>query len=297
MRVPKSLIISLIVIVGIAAFLMKGVFSLRNMLRTKNEKPVIQPLPEEKITLLEGWTVKDIALYLDKKNITQAEKFLATESTFDRTSYVELATIPKEKDLEGFLFPDTYRILKNSTNEEIIQKILANFKTKFGQASRGVVVTDGRYVIPGYETYGTKNGSGLSAYQIVTLASIIEKEASSNGTSEVMQQEKQTIAGIFYNRLVKGMPLESDATINYVTNGNRPSPTEADLATNSPYNTYKNPGLPPGPINNPSYQSLYAALHPLKTEYYYFLHKQPSGEVVYSKTFDEHVQNKFKYLR
>jgi UPF0755 protein len=93
------------------------------------------------------------------------------------------------------------------------------------------------------------------------------------------------------------MALQSDATVNYVTNKNNPTPTLEDLDTESLYNTYKYRGLPPGPIASPSLSSLLAALYPTDSEYFYFLHKQPSGEPVYSKTFEEHTQNKFKYLK
>jgi UPF0755 protein len=93
------------------------------------------------------------------------------------------------------------------------------------------------------------------------------------------------------------MALQSDATVNYATGKNLPSPTLADLEVNSPYNTYKHRGLPPGPISNPSLSSLMAAIYPAETDYLYFLHKQPSGEPVYSKTFEEHVANKLKYLK
>ena len=113
----------------------------------------------------------------------------------------------------------------------------------------------------------------------------------------LLDEERRIVAGIFYNRLNAGMALQSDATINYFTGKNDPSPLLEDLEKNSPYNTYKNRGLPPTPIGNPSLSSITAVLNPTNTDYFYFLHKQPSGEPVYSRTFEEHVANKQKYLK
>ena len=131
----------------------------------------------------------------------------------------------------------------------------------------------------------------------IPLASILEKESGNSTGAVDGSTEREIISGIFYNRLLIGQALESDATINYVTGKDNPAPLTNDLEANSPYNTYKYPGLPPGPISNPSLSSIEAALHPQKSSYYYFLHDQSNGKVYFSKTFDEHLQNKAKYLK
>jgi len=131
----------------------------------------------------------------------------------------------------------------------------------------------------------------MSVFDIVTLASIVEKESGAS------QQDREIIAGIFYNRLNAGMALESDATVNYVTKKKTPAISQADTQLDSPYNTYKYPGLPPGPISNPSLGSLMAALYPQKTDYVYFLTDPKTDRAVFAKTYDEHLANKQKYLK
>jgi UPF0755 protein len=130
---------------------------------------------------------------------------------------------------------------------------------------------------------------GMSLYQIITLASIIEKEAGGS------QDDRKTIAGVFYNRLKIDMPLQSDATISFVT-GRSPI-TSDDTQINSPYNTYKYKGLPPGPICNPSLNSIMAALYPTASNYFYFLTIPQTGQAVFAQTIDEHNKNKAQYLK
>ena len=123
----------------------------------------------------------------------------------------------------------------------------------------------------------------------------MEKESGGKGSPSQnisLDQERKMIASVFYNRLMIGKALESDATVNYATGKSSPGASSEDLQVNSPYNTYKYPGLPPGPICNPSLGSIQAVLAPIKTDYYYFLHHQPSGEVDFSKTFEEHRAKK-----
>jgi UPF0755 protein len=249
--------------------------------------------PQETITLIEGWSVQEFANYLDKKGLIKAADFLALEQNYNVNPYPLLASKPAKADLEGFLFPDTYNIYTPSatagpthaeTGDQIIKKTLDNFALKF---------------TPQMQAQAQK--LNMSIYQIVTLASIIEKETGRNITSATDQQrldnEREIIAGIFYNRLKADMPLQSDATINFITKKNQPAASAQDLNIDSLYNTYKYKGLPPGPICNPSLSSLKAALFPQTTAYFYFLHKQPSGEAVFSQTYEQHLQNKAKYLK
>ena len=268
---------------------------------THKPKPVIKPLEEISIRFIEGWQNSDYASYLDKNQVVTKADFNSSLATLDRSQYRFLGTVPKNSDLEGFLFPDTYRVLKDATSKDIIKKLLDNFGKKLSTTEFGV---QDNYLITGYQNLkSTKTPGGMSLYEVVTLASILEKETGTDLSKKGADQterlipERRTVAGIFLNRLTVGKALESDATINYITGKDKASPDLTDLEKNSPYNTYKYPGLPPGPICNPSLMSIEAVLNPIKTDYFYFLHKQPSGEVVYSKTFEEHVNNKFKYLK
>jgi UPF0755 protein len=244
------------------------------------------------ITIIEGWTLADVGEYLEKQDLASKEDFLTVAAEFDTSSYEIINTKPAKSSLEGFVFPDTYRIPKISksatssqaTSSAVLRRALTNFESKYKQALASQ----------------TKK-TDLSMFEIVTLASIIEKETGRNAVTEKQKEnlrdERFTVAGIFYNRLTIGMALESDATVNYVTGKNTPAASLEDIQRDSPYNTYKYRGLPPGPIASPSLTSIEAALSPKETDYLFFLHKQPSGEVVYSKTHEEHVENKYRYLK
>jgi UPF0755 protein len=210
------------------------------------------------------------------------KEFSDALNNFDESGFPLLAR-PANKTLEGYLFPDTYRFAKAATPDEVITKMLANFSSRL--SSLGISADDAK----------NKKFNGLSLYEIITLASIIEQESGGKGatTGELsLQDERNLVASVFYNRLAIGQALESDATVNYVTGKDSPGVSAEDLQVNSAYNTYKYPGLPPGPISNPSLGSIKAALNPAKSDYYYFLHKQPSGQVDFSKTFEEHKSKK-----
>ncbi|MFA5051671.1 MAG: endolytic transglycosylase MltG [Patescibacteria group bacterium] len=234
--------------------------------------------PEEQITLLEGWTAKDMGQYLEKQGVVSADDFIDTASVHDSrsiisdTTYAFLADRPATATLEGFLFPDTYRVYKTSTANQIIKKMLDNFGNKFTDQMKSDAAA-----------------GNMSIFQIVTLASIIEKEVRSD-------TDRKLVAGIFYDRLNQGVALQSDATVNYATGNSSLQPTFDELGVDSPYNTYMYKGLPPGPICNPSLSAMMAAIYPTKSDYFYFLTK-PDGTVVYSATYDEHLQNKQKYLQ
>jgi len=292
--VKKTLITILAGIILLVSFGIWSFYSYYRNLQKHRLENLNAKAQELSITLIEGWDTSDIAQHLEKENIIKAADFLTAEKKFNDNSFGFLKALPSNSGLEGFLFPDTYRILKSTADlakinpktagETIIKKILSNTQAKLDSLK-----------------INAGNSQGLSLFQIITLASIIEKETGKNAVTasqkQQLQEERQTIAGIFLNRLKAGMPLESDATINYITGKNNPGVSISDLNADSPYNTYKNQGLPKGPICNPSLSSIQAVLSPIKTDYFYFLHKQPSGEVVYSKTFEEHIKNKQKFLK
>lgn len=228
-----------------------------------------------KITIPEGFSLAQIGERVHRMipsiSIESWNSAVAS-ADFDGNSFVVKAQKPKSVDLEGYLFPDTYEFSTDATAADVVLTML--------QAMEGHV-----------NDLGSLGGDakGMTIHEALTLASIIEKEVR---TPSAMNN----VADVFLKRLAVGMPLQSDATINYVIAGNDPSPTLDDLQVDSPYNTYRNPGLPPGPISSPGLNALSAVFHPTHNEYYYFL-TTDAGDIYYAKTFEEHVRNKFQYLK
>ncbi|HYF04628.1 MAG TPA: endolytic transglycosylase MltG [Patescibacteria group bacterium] len=298
-------IIIVVITACLAAGVLGGVFLYRRYEAREAAQLVAAKKQKEDITVTipEGWRTSQITEYLEKKTSLQSKFFVTSLKTHPRPR-IDGAPAMKLSDSaeevlvkwEGMLFPDTYRLTDPISADEAVDKFASNFEKKFFTAEEGAVKT-----LKGYKFQA--HGLELSGYEVLILASIIEKETGRNlstlgdNSRERLQEERKTVAGIFLNRLKIGQALQSDATVNYATGKNVAAASLEDLEKNSPYNTYKYPGLPPTPICNPSLMSLIAAFQPIKTDYLYFLHKQPSGEVVYSKTFDEHVQNKYKYLK
>ncbi|MCX6798059.1 MAG: endolytic transglycosylase MltG [Candidatus Falkowbacteria bacterium] len=137
---------------------------------------------------------------------------------------------------------------------------------------------------------------GRTIYQAVIMASIIEKEAPFN-PNDKDNRDARIISGIFWNRLKINQALQSDATLSYFLDDKKPQHSGQELATDSPYNTYKYPGLPPTPICNPGLLALEAAIYPIETDYNYFLTPTGSRQVIFAKTYEEHLANKAKYLK
>jgi UPF0755 protein len=244
-----------------------------------------------KLTILEGWTAKDIAKALENGQILSANAFLnlttaAAKNDFASliASFAFLADKPKSASLEGYLFPDTYFFLKDSKPLDVAKKILQNFDRKTADVQTQA------------------HSQGKSLYAIVTMASIIEREVGRNvdkltpADFQKLQQERRLVASVFYNRLKIGMALESDATVSYVTGSKSNRATLEETKINSPYNTYKYRGLPPGPISNPSLDSIEAALSPAQSDYLYFV-TAPDGTAYFAKTLQEHNQNRQKYIQ
>lgn len=177
---------------------------------------------------------------------------------------------PETADLTGYLFPDTYKLYGNSTAQAVVEKMVGNFRSK---------VTD--------DMHQSVNASGYTFYQLLTLASIVEKEVKT-------PEERKIVAGIFLQRLADNYPLESDATVNFITGKKDTTPSADDVAVVSAYNTYAHAGLPPTPICNPGIDAIEAVLNPTKTEYYFFL-TTPDGKALYSQTYEQHLQKKAQY--
>jgi UPF0755 protein len=246
--------------------------SYRDIARTIATGPARE---EVDVRLIEGKTLDDerevlAKLGADSAAFTQLAGASMNTSAFDQRlvkQYPFLSGIPGGLSLEGYLFPDTYRVWKDHLVDALVLKQLDELDAK---------------VIQPYSVQ--QKASGMTWHQILTLASIVEAEVRSPA-------DRKIVAGIFLNRLNKGMRLQSDATLNYEIGEGRDRATYEDLALNSPYNTYKSDGLPPGPINNPSLSSIQAVLDPAKTNYYFFL-SDKSGRMYYARTGAEHQANR-----
>ncbi len=227
---------------------------------------------EVQITFPEGFTLNQIKARLLENGIGSAGDFDGEKIDGFQIQYKFLSDISSEKSLEGFLFPDTYRFNKDIKKEEIIKKFLDNFDKKLTPAWRAEIDRQKKTI-----------------YDVIILASIIQQEALSD-------EEMPMISGIFWNRLKKGMLLQSDATVNYSTGKKVRQVSIDDTKIQSPYNTYLYPGLPPTPICNPGEAAIKAAIYFQQSDYLYFLHPLNSP-AVYAKTLEEHNRNKAKYLK
>lgn len=251
-----------------------GTVSIPDVLSTITQEKVSQE--EVQITLLEGWTNEDIAEYLRDNDVMDYDRFLKVAETehsqeiLPDREYDFLIGKPLSVGLQGFLFPDTYRIFIGETEIGLVEKMLDNFDSKFTQQMRDDLAANNR-----------------SIYDAVILASIVEREVQSD-------EDKKIVAGIFWKRIDEGMRLQSDATINYVTNKKTTTPNAIDLQVESAYNTYRNDGLPPTPISNPGLASLEAVVYPIESEYYFFL-TTPDGEAKYSTTYEQHLEFRNQY--
>jgi UPF0755 protein len=220
-----------------------------------------------RFALPEGYSIYQAAELLEQKGYFKREAFL--EKCSDPALLARLAV--QERSVEGYLYPATYNLPKSGNEEDLIGQMVGQFNKAFA----GLKGSDG--------------GAGLSRHEIVTLASIIEKEA-------VSTDEKPLIASVFYNRLRLGMPLQSDPTAVYGVRAFAGKVTRADVERRSSYNTYLINGLPPGPIGNPGADALKAALHPARTNYLYFVARR-DGTHQFSRTLDEHNRAVARYLR
>lgn len=227
-----------------------------------------------RFTIPEGLFVTDIAARLAERGIVDEERFLELASDLSLwQDYWFIQELPPDQQvpLEGYLFPDTYEIFvaEEDREELIIDLMLKQFKKVFTQEMREQA-----------------QAMDFTVHQVVTLASIVEKEA-------VVHHERPIIAGVFLNRLERPMLLQSCATVNYILQDfTIRNLSKEQMAIPSPYNTYVTQGLPPGPIAAPGQASLRAVLWPEETEYYFFVAKDNgSSEHYFGKTYDDHIIN------
>jgi UPF0755 protein len=207
-----------------------------------------------RITFIEGTTIREMAAEV--------------EGAFPAISAHDFMTAAAGQ--EGYLFPDTYFFQPSMNAQMIVAMMRANFNVKLASIKDDV------------------QGSGRSIADIVTMASLVEREARS-------EEARRMVAGVLWNRVDKKMPLQVDAVFGYIFNRATYSPSYADLKVDSPYNTYTHAGLPPGPIANPSLDALLAAANPAKTKYLYYLTGR-DGLMHYATTYAGHQANLRKYL-
>lgn len=185
---------------------------------------------------------------------------------------IRAGDLSKQTQLEGFLFPDTYLFNKNDSLDTIIKKMGDNFARQINDDLKLEI---------------TRRGKTLE--EIITMASILEKEVKT-------YHDKQMVAGIFWKRIANHYPLQSCATLAYILGVDKWRYSISDTKIDSPYNTYKNIGLPPGPICSPGLESIKAAIYPITTDYYFFLSEPDGGQTIFGRTLEEHNLNKVKYL-
>lgn len=217
-----------------------------------------------RFTIPEGFSVREIAARLDKEGIVSGKEFLEKAKTFGPYRYMK-ASRQAFFRAEGFLFPDTYEVEPGTSAEAIMQMMARNFDD---------LLTD--------EMRARAEKMDLTIYELVTLASLVEKEAK-------FEEDRPMIAQVFLKRLEMNMPLQSDTTIQYLLDAPKEDVTYKDTEIESPYNTYQHYGLPPGPIANPGLASIKAVLHPADTDYLYFVADR-AGHNHYSKSYNEHLE-------
>jgi len=231
------------------------------------KKIVAGDVDYRKFTLPEGYSIYQAAELLEQKGYFSREAFL--EKCRDKALLIPLELT--EGSVEGYLYPATYNLSREGGEEQLIKQMVEQFKKIYT---------------------GILEGEGVrrfSRHEVVTLASIIEKEA-------VDSKEKPLISSVFHNRLRIGMPLQSDPTAVYGVRPFSGKVSKADILRPSPYNTYLNKGLPPGPIGNPGRDAIHAAISPAKTDFLYFVARQ-DGTHQFSRTLDEHNRAVMRYLR
>ena len=209
------------------------------------------------------YNINQIGKILEEKGITTQKDFEKAAKDFAPYEYISLDSQAQYR-VEGFLFPDTYQFSRKQSSKEILGIMTKEFNDKLTEEMRE-----------------RANQMGLSIRELVILASLVEKEAQ-------VDEDRPIIAQVFMNRLKEHMPLQSCATIQYILGFPKPELSLQDTKIESPYNTYQNMGLPPGPIANPGVESIKAVLYSTPTDYLYFV-ADKNGKHHFSKTYEEHL--------
>ena len=236
-------------------------------------------VPDVLITFPEGWRIEQVARKLYQEGVIRSEQAFLDEARRLRSGYTALHGLPASPagGMEGYLYPETYRFDTGSLPADIVDRMVAVLASEITAAMVDLALRQ-----------------GLSMYEVMTLASIVEREA-------IVESERELIAGVYLNRLKQGMPLQADPTVQYGkgceegADGElicwKPLIQEEYNSVISDYNTYLHGGLPPGPICNPRIASIWAVLEPADTDYLFFRSKNDgSGEHVFARTYEEHLR-------
>ena len=268
---------------GVDGKLQAGEYRLRRNMSIDELLVVLQraTVKELKVVFIEGWRMEEFAAALRPLQLMDESGFLALARR-GTAPHSWLRSRPDGTSLEGYLFPATYRLTPETTPQELLDMLLRKFGEVLTPAMREEIRRQGRTI-----------------HEVVTLASIVEREA-------VLADERRRIAGVYMNRLRHGIGLYADPTVQYALGYQANTETWwkrpllfQDLKVDSPYNTYRYAGLPPGPICNPGLASLQAAMDPEAHEFYYFVANDVAGDGshVFARTLSEHVQNQQRYQR
>jgi UPF0755 protein len=259
------------------ASLEAGDYELRRNMSMREIAEALQKASFEEVvvTIPEGWRAEEVAEKLTAEGIMDGSEFLATVRQGVGVNHPLLADRPPGASYEGYLFPDTYRLPLNATPEDLISRMLDNMASKLPE-----------------DAVARAAAQGFSFFEILTVASIVEREA-------VVPAERSTIASVYLNRLNQGMYLQADPTVQYAMGyqtdtgqwWKTPVTLEEYSQVNSPYNTYLNGGLPPGPIANPGAASMLSTLQPSQTAYLFFMGCGGEGAHVFAEDFDSHQAN------
>lgn len=228
------------------------------------------PVEYVTVTVPEGLTIPETAARIEEATGIPASEFtvLAESQAATFSAAHPYLAEAYRGSLEGYLFPKTYRVVEGSSAADVIEMMLDQFDTE-------IAAVDLSY----------PNGRKMSLQEVVTVASIIEREAR-------LAEERPLVSSVIYNRLDRDMLLEMCSTVEYLLPGSRPRLTYEDLEIDSPYNTYIYPGLPPGPIASPGLASLQAAASPAKTDYLYYVLTGEDGSHTFAETYDEFLSAK-----
>lgn len=294
-----GLIIFLFFVLGAFAMLksldwQEGAFARLDNIFSNQKAVQIQPRLEKNVRLIEGWSSRDMDKYFQEQGLWSSGEFLSIVNSFqgedgddenqpasaliNKDILKKFSFLPSDYSLEGYLYPDTYRIYASSSPDELIIKMLDNFD---------------RHLTPEMRADIKKQNKTVA--EIVIMASLLEKEAPIDYANNDNHDAK-IIAGIFWDRIRAGQALQSCATLAYILGVNKVQYSAADTQVDSPYNTYKYRGLPPSPISNPGILAIEAAIYPISTNYNYFLTPAGSKNIIYASSYEQHLRNKNKYL-
>jgi UPF0755 protein len=262
---------------GLDASLEAGDYELRRNMTMREVAETLQKANFEEVTVTipEGWRAEQVAELLTQQHIMDGPAFLATVRQGVGVEHPLLADRPAGASYEGYLFPDTYRLPIKATPEDLILRMVENMASKIPPNALDLAA-----------------GQGYTFFQILTIASIVEREA-------VVPSERPTIASVYLNRLAQGMYLQADPTVQYAMGyqtdagvwWKTPVTLEEYSQVNSPFNTYLNPGLPPGPIASPGASSIIATLQPEQTDYIFFMGCGGDGAHLFANNYETHQQN------